>query len=43
MNMQEDVVDRVTLKLTLNKYDGRVWIGLIWLRIGARSGLLWTL
>jgi hypothetical protein len=43
VNMQEDVVDRVTSKLTLNKYDDRVWIRLIWLRIGARSELLWTL
>jgi hypothetical protein len=22
------------------RYDGRVWIGLIWLRIGASGGLL---
>jgi hypothetical protein len=30
----------IMLKWILKKYDGRVWIGLIWLRIGTNGGLL---
>jgi hypothetical protein len=28
------------LKWILERYDGMVWIGLIWLRIGTSGGLL---
>jgi hypothetical protein len=35
------VVDgRTTLKWILMEYDGRVWNGVIWLRIGNGCGLL---
>jgi hypothetical protein len=30
------------LKLILERWDGTVWIGLIWLRIGTSGGLLLT-
>jgi len=33
---------RTVLKCILKKWDGRVWTGLIWLRIGASDLLLWT-
>jgi hypothetical protein len=29
-------------KWMLERYDGMVWSGLIWLRIGASGRLLWT-
>ena len=32
--------ERIILKLIFNKSDRRVWIGLIWLRIGTGGGLL---
>jgi hypothetical protein len=32
---------RITLKLIFRNYNGRVWTGLIWLRIGTSGGLLW--
>jgi hypothetical protein len=31
---------RTILKLILKKQDGRVWIGLIWLRTGISGGIL---
>jgi len=31
------------LKLILKEESGRTWTGLIWLRLGTSSGLLWTL
>jgi hypothetical protein len=31
---------RIILKLIFKKWDGRAWIGLIWLRIGTGGGLL---
>jgi hypothetical protein len=31
---------RITLRWTLEKWDGVVWIGFIWLMIGTREGLL---
>ena len=33
---------RITLKCILKKWDGKVWTGLIWLRIGIRRGLIRT-
>jgi hypothetical protein len=41
---QEDlnVGGRRILKLILEKYDGVVWTGLIWLKIGTSRGILWT-
>ena len=30
----------VILKCTLNKHDGRVWLGFTWIRIGTSDGLL---
>jgi hypothetical protein len=35
-----DVGGWTTLKLILDRYDGMVWSGLIWLRIGTSGGLL---
>jgi hypothetical protein len=35
-------VDNIKLDLTEIRWDGVVWIGLIWLRIGASGGLLLT-
>jgi len=32
--------ERIILKLIFKKSDRRVWIGLIWLRIGTGGGLL---
>jgi hypothetical protein len=37
-----DVHGKRVLKLMLNKYDGMVWTGLIWLKIGISGGLLLT-
>jgi hypothetical protein len=34
-----DVDGWITLKRILERYDGVVWIGLIWLRIGTSGGL----
>jgi hypothetical protein len=34
-----DAGGRIKLILTLEKYDGVVWTGLIWLRIGISGGL----
>jgi hypothetical protein len=34
--------DIKNIKIDLTNLDGRVWTGLIWLRIGISSGLLWT-
>jgi hypothetical protein len=31
---------RIILKLIFKKWNGRVWTGLIWLRIGTSDGLL---
>jgi hypothetical protein len=36
----EGVGERKILKWILEKYDGMVWIGLIWLRIRTGGGLL---
>jgi hypothetical protein len=36
----QDVVGWTILKWILERYDGMVWIGLIWLRIGASGGFL---
>jgi hypothetical protein len=32
----------IILKWILERQDGAVWTGLIWLRIGHNGGLLWT-
>jgi hypothetical protein len=42
VQFEDKRVDRIILilKLTLKKYDGRVWIGCMWLRIGTSGGLL---
>jgi hypothetical protein len=34
-----DAVWRIILKLMSEKYDGMVWTGFIWLRIGTSGGL----
>jgi hypothetical protein len=34
--------EKLILKRILEKYGGKVWTGLIWLRIGPDGGLLWT-
>jgi hypothetical protein len=36
----QDVGGWTILKWILERYDGMVWIGLIWLRIGTSEGLL---
>jgi hypothetical protein len=36
----QDVGGWTILKWILERYDGMVWIGLIWLRIGISGGLL---
>jgi hypothetical protein len=36
----QDVGGRTILKWILERQDGVVWIGLIWLRIGTSRGLL---
>jgi hypothetical protein len=36
----QDVGGLTILKWILEKYDGMVWIGLIWLRIGTNGGFL---
>jgi hypothetical protein len=36
----EDVGGWTILKWILDRYDGMVWIGSIWLRIGTSGGLL---
>jgi len=42
-NLKEQCVDvRIMLKSVLKKYDGRSWIGLIWLRIRTSGGISWT-
>jgi hypothetical protein len=33
---------RIILKWIFKKHNGRVWTGLIWLRIVISGGLLWT-
>jgi hypothetical protein len=33
---------RIILKRNFGKWGWRVWIGLIWLRIGAGGGLIYT-
>jgi hypothetical protein len=35
-----DVDGRITLEWILEKYDGKVWTGFMWLRIGTSDGLL---
>jgi hypothetical protein len=35
-----DIDARATLEQILKKYNGRLWSGLIWLRIGASGGLI---
>jgi hypothetical protein len=37
---EQDVGGWTILKWILDKYNGMVWIGLIWLRIGINGGLL---
>jgi hypothetical protein len=37
-----DVGERTILKWIIEKYDGWIWIGFIWLRIGTSGGLLGT-
>jgi hypothetical protein len=37
-----DAVDLKELKRILKKWDGRLWTGFIWLRIGTSGGLLRT-
>jgi hypothetical protein len=36
----QDIGGKTILKWVLEGYDGMVWIGLIWLRIGTSAGLL---
>jgi hypothetical protein len=36
----QDVGGRTISKWILERYDGMVWVGLIWLRIGTNEGLL---
>jgi hypothetical protein len=36
----QDVGGRTILKWILERYDGMIWIVLIWLRIGTSKGLL---
>jgi hypothetical protein len=36
----KDVGELILLKWVLERLDGMVWIGLIWLRIGTSGGLL---
>jgi hypothetical protein len=36
----KDVSGWIILKLILERQDGVVWAGLIWLRIGTSAGLL---
>jgi hypothetical protein len=36
----QDVDGSTIIKLILERQDGMVWIGLIWLRIGISGGLL---
>jgi hypothetical protein len=36
----QDVGGWTVLKCVLERYDGMVWIGTIWLRIGTSGGLL---
>jgi hypothetical protein len=36
-----DVDGRIILKLIFKKWDGEAWTGLLWLRIGTRSGRLY--
>jgi hypothetical protein len=35
-----DIGKRIILKLIFEKWVGRAWAGLIWLRIGTGGGLL---
>jgi hypothetical protein len=35
-----DLIGKIILKWILDKYDGVVWTGLTWLRIGTSCGLL---
>jgi hypothetical protein len=39
---ERDVIGRIILEWILERYDGVVWTGLIWLRIGTSGGLLLT-
>jgi hypothetical protein len=36
----EDIGGLTIIKRILERYDGMIWIGLIWLRIGTSGGLL---
>jgi hypothetical protein len=42
VDSSEGAGGRIILKLNLNIQDGRLWAGLIWLRIGTCGGLLRT-
>jgi len=40
-HLEELVMDgSITLRCIIKKYDGRMWIGFIWLRIGTGDRLL---
>jgi hypothetical protein len=36
----QDIDGWTILKLIIERYDGKVWIGLIWIRLGISGGLL---
>jgi hypothetical protein len=35
-----DIDEKIILELTLEEQGGKVWAGLIWLRIGINGGIL---
>jgi hypothetical protein len=40
LERDQDICGRTILKWILERYNGMVWIGLIWLRMGISVGLL---